>query len=84
MLDERAFARHIAFVHRPNLWDRDVGFVNDKNEILGEIIKQATRGASAWTIVEMERVVLDSGTGSNLFQHFQVVCGAHSQPLRLK
>ncbi len=40
MLDEGGFSTSVAGVHGSDLWDADVGFVDDEEEVVGEVIDE--------------------------------------------
>ena len=78
------FARHVALVHSADLRHRDVGLVDDHQEVFGEVVDQGRR-SGAWTApVDVPRVVLDARTEPDLAHHLDVVVGPHPQPLRLE
>ncbi len=66
-------SRHIAAIHRPDLWHRHMALVNDGEEIVREIIKQAERTHARLTAVKITAVVLDAGAVSHLAHHLHVV-----------
>src|SRR5205814_9316978 len=53
-------------------------------KILGEVIDQALWPLSRRPAGERARIVLDPGAVADLVQHFDVVLGAHLEPLRLE
>ena len=84
MLDERALARRVALVHRPDLRHRDVRLVDHDEEVVGEVVEQAVRRLPRRPAVDVTRVVLDAGAEPDLLHHLEVEGRAHPQPLRLE
>ncbi len=84
VLDQVAFAGHVAFEHPADLWDRDVRLVDDQQEVVREVVEQRVRRRAGGTPVNMPGVVLDTRTETDLAHHFDVIGGAHPQPLGLQ
>ncbi len=84
VLDQVAFARHVAFVHAADLRDGDVGLVDDQQEVFREVVEQGGRRRARAAAVDVARVVLDARAESDLAHHLDVVVGAHPQPLGLQ
>ena len=84
MFDEGALARHIAFVHAADLRDRDMGFVDDEEEVLGEVVEQTVRCRTGIATVDVPGVVLDPGREAHRLHHLEVIGRAHLQPLRFE
>ena len=84
MLDERALARGIPLVHRPDLRNGHVRLVDHHEEVVGEEVEQRVRRLARRAAVEVARVVLDAGAEAELLQHLEVERGAHAQALRLE
>ena len=76
-----AFPGHVSFEHGTDLGDGDVGFVDDGEEVVGEIIEEGGGGAAGRTVVEVAGVVFDAGAEADLFDHFEIVFGAHAKSL---
>ena len=53
MLDQRAFTAGVPFVHGSDLWDCDVGLVDNEQEIVREEIQQGMRRGARLTAIEM-------------------------------
>ena len=64
-----------------NLRQRHVRFIDDQQEILGEIIDQRVRLFAGLAAVEMPAVVFDAAAIADLQNHLQIVFGAGEQPL---
>ena len=60
VIDERALAAHIALVHRPDLRNRDMRFVDDEEEVLREVVDEAIGRAPLLTAIDMAGVILDT------------------------
>ena len=84
VLDEVALTRHVALVHAADLRDGDVRLVDDEQEILREVVEQGRRRRARPSAVDVARVVLNARTKPDLPHHFDVVVGAHPQPLGLQ
>ena len=76
-----AFPGHVSFEHGTNLGDGDVGFVDDGEEVVGEIVEEGGGGAAGGSAVEVAGVVFDAGAEADLFDHFEIVFGAHAKSL---
>ena len=76
-----AFAGHVPFEHGADLGDGDVGFVDDGEEVVGEIVEEGGGGAAGGSAVEVAGVVFDAGAETDLFDHFEIVFGAHAKSL---
>ena len=76
-----AFAGHVPFEHGADLGDGDVGFVDDGEEVVGEIVEEGGGGAAGGSAVEVAGVVFDTGAEADLFDHFEIVFGAHAKSL---
>jgi hypothetical protein len=84
VLDERALARGVALVHRADLRHRDVGLVDDDEEVVGEEVEQTVRCYARCPRVDVPRVVLDAGAEADLLHHLEVEGRAHAQSLSLE
>ncbi|CRK52076.1 hypothetical protein RHCRD62_30740 [Rhodococcus sp. RD6.2] len=84
VLDEVAFAGHVALVHRADLRHGHMRLVDDEEEVLGEVVDQGRGCRTRGTAVDVTRIVLDSRAEADLLDHLEVVIGAHPQPLRLQ
>ena len=60
MLNEGPLSGGIALMHRANLWNRDVRFIDNDEEIFWEIIKETVRSASRFAAIDMSRVILNA------------------------
>jgi hypothetical protein len=68
MLDEGFLALAVAVVHGLELGDGDVGFVDDEEVVLGEIVDQSVGLFAGFSAVEMARVVFDAGADPDFQQ----------------
>lgn len=84
MLDERALATCVAFVHRADLRHGHMRLVDDEQEVVGEEVEQGVRRRAGRTAVEMARIILHARADAHLREHLQIVRGAHAQALRLE
>src|SRR5690606_33322714 len=72
VVDEVYHTRAIAAPHRAYLRNGYVTFVNDREEIVGEVIEQAERSGSRTPSVEISRIVFNAAAVSQFAHHFQV------------
>ena len=84
VLGERDLAGAVALVHAADLRHRDVGLVDDAEEVLREVVDERVGRLARRAPVQMARVVLDAGAKSHGLQHLQVVVHAHLQALGLE
>ena len=84
IIHQSALSGHVTLEHRPNLRNRHVGFIDDQNKIIREIIKQSIRRCARATPINMTRIVLDSRTRAYFLEHFEVVGRSHPKTLSLK
>ena len=83
-LHQVALARHVAFEHPTDLRNSDVRFVDDQQEILGEVVQQRRGSGAGLPPIYVPGVVLDAGAESDLAHHLDVVVGPHPQALGLQ
>ena len=83
VVHERALAGHVPLVHGTDLRHRHMGLVNDEKEVVREIVKETVRGGALPAAVDVPRIVLNAVAEPHLLHHFQVIGGAHAQPLGL-
>ena len=67
MLDQRLLAVAVAVVHRLELRERDVRFVDDQQVILGKIVDQRPGFLTRLSAVQVARIILDARADA----HFQ-------------
>ena len=79
-----AFAGGITFVHSADLGNGDVGFVDDQQEVFWEVVNERRGCRSCVAAVDVAGVILNPRAETYLFDHFQVVFGAHAQTLRFQ
>ncbi len=84
VVDERRLAREVALVHAPDLRDRLVGLVDERDEVVGEVVDQRVRRAARRAPVEDSGVVLDPRAEADLAQHLDVVLGPLREPVGLE
>ena len=80
VLHEVDFAGTVAAIHGPDLWHRNVTFVNHQHKIVGEKVEDAERAHSRCALVEITRIVLNAGAVTQLFHHLHIVRHAIFQP----
>jgi hypothetical protein len=66
------------------LGHRDVGLVDDDDEVLREVVEQREGPLPRLAPVKVARVVLDARAGAGLGEHLEVVLGARAQALDLE
>lgn len=74
----------VAAVHRPDLRNRDVALVNERDEVLREIVDEAERSLTRLTAVQIAGVVLDARAVAHLLDHLKVVLHSLLQPFGLQ
>ena len=84
VVDELLLARLVAVVHRPQLRHGDVALVDDREEVVREVVEQALRRLARRAAGERTRVVLDAVAVAELPHHLDVVLGALAEALRLQ
>ena len=77
-------ARPIALVHPADLRDRRVRLIDHEQVILREKIEERVGLRSRHSAGEMAGIIFDAAAESHLLQHFEIVLGAHLQPLRFQ
>ena len=81
VIDQHLLALAVAVVHRVDLRHGHMRFIDDQQEILGEIIDQRIRLFAGFAAVQMPAVVFDAAAIADLQDHLQIVFGAGEQPL---
>ncbi len=81
VIDEGFLAVAVAGVHGVDLRDGDVGFVDDEQIILGEIIDEGVGFGAGGRAGEVAGVVFDAGAHAGFVEHFDVVLGAGEEAL---
>ena len=74
----------VALVHAADLRDRLVRFVDEADEVVGEVVQQAVRPVAGVAPVEDPRVVLDPRAEAQLTEHLHVVLRALAQAMGLE
>ena len=83
MLHEADLAAAVSAVHRVDLRDGDVALVDNKEEVLGEVVQQAEGALARLAPIEVAGIVLNARAVAQLAYHLQVVGGALVEPLGL-
>ena len=73
----------VALVHAADLRNRDVGFVDHQQGVLGQVVEQRRRRLARLPAGQVAGVVLDPRAVAELGDHLQVEAGALLQTLRL-
>ena len=83
MVHQDLFASAIAVVHGPDLGNRDVGFIDEKQPVVraafgreAEIIEHGMRPGAFGAAFQLGGIVLDPLAKANFLKHLQVVLGA--------
>ena len=84
MFHKGRFSRIIPAVHRSKLRQSHVTFVDKNQRIIWEIIEQSSGRSSGSSAVHDTAVIFNSGTGTGLFNHFQIILGALQKALSLQ
>ncbi len=74
----------VAAVHRPDLRDCDVALVDERDEVLREVVDEAERSLARLAAVQIAGVVLDSGAVAHLLHHLKIVLDPLLQSLGLQ
>ena len=72
VLDERVLSGFVALVLALYLWDRLVGLVDHRQEVVGEVIEQRVGRRPGGPIGHVDRVVLDPRAVARLLEHLDV------------
>ena len=65
----------IPVVHRPNLRNRHMAFIDKHQKVLGKVIKQGKGGLPRISSIEIATVIFNTTTIPDLSHHFQIVFG---------
>src|SRR6185503_5028530 len=84
VLHERELPRAVTVEHAGDLRKGDVRFVDDDEEVLGEVVEEASRALTGGASGEMARVVLDAGAGADFEHHLDVEVRARLESLRFE
>src|SRR5581483_8206770 len=76
VVDEVLFAGAVAVPHAVELRDGDVGFVDEGEEVAGEVVEEGWWGLAGETAGEVARVVFDAVAVADGFDHLEVEAGA--------
>ena len=83
VFDQGSLARRIALIHSTNLGNSDVGFVNDSEEVLGEVIQETAGSLTGFPTIDVARIVFNTRAEAQLLHHFDVITSAHPDALGL-
>ena len=81
---QRDLARAVALVHAADLRHRDVGLVDDAEEVLREVVDEGVGRLARRAAVQMPRVVLDAVAKAHRLEHLKIIIGTLLQTLRLE
>ncbi len=81
MFHQYRLAGLVAVVHGAELRDGDVGFVDDRQEIAGEVTQECCRLRTGGASAEVAGIVFDAGAVADFLEHFHVIHGAHFDAL---
>ena len=74
--NEGVFAGAVSVVHGVELGKRLVGFVDEEEEVFGEVVEEAGGRISGGAFAEVAGVVFNAFAKADLFEHFEIVEGA--------
>ena len=81
--DQRLLARAVAVIHRANLRQGDMAFIDEDDVILREVIQQGIRRVAGLSAVEIAGIVFDARAVAQLAEHLDIVLRALGDALRL-
>ncbi len=84
VVDERLLAALVALAHAADLRDRDVRFVDEKQEVFREVIEQRARRRIGHGAFEVADVVLDARAVTRFLEHLDVIFGTHADAFGLR
>ena len=80
---QHLFSGPVTVIHRPDLGQHHVAFINEQQVVLGEIVHQSKGCAARRPARQHTGIVLDAGTKADLPHHFNVIAGALGDALGL-
>ena len=80
---QHGFTRMIAVIHPADLRHGNMAFIDKKQRVFRQILKQGRRRLARLRPGKIARIVFDALAASGFHQHFQIVIGTLLQPLRL-
>src|SRR5262249_51876245 len=83
VFDQRFLARAVAAVHRAQLWNRLVAFIDHEQRVRWQVVEQAWRRLAALASRQVARIVLDARAIADFANHLEVKLRALLEPLRL-
>ena len=83
-IDEVLLSRPVAVIHRADLRNGHMTFVDESYEILREIIEKSERRIAGFSAVEIPAVILNAAAIADFAHHFYIVTRALQKPLRLE
>ena len=84
VLDQGFLARTVTLVHRPQLRDGDVAFVDEDERVRRQVIEQGRRRLARLAARQVAGIVLDAAAIAQFQDHLDVEAGALFQPLRFQ
>ena len=67
--------------HGSNLGNRHMRFIDYQQKVLGEIVEEGVGRATGPAPINMTGIVFNTGAGTDLPHHFQVIGSPHLQAL---
>ena len=84
IVDERAFSRLVAIVHRAQLRYRHMRLIDHDEEIFREVVQERKWRLAGLPVRHVAGIILDAGAVSDLLHHFQVIIRPLLETLRLQ
>ena len=84
MLNQHFLTGTVTCIHRPNLRQGNVRFVNNEKKIFREVVNQSEGSFPCFTTCQMAGIVFDAGAVTHFVHHFQIVIGTLLQTLRFQ
>ena len=84
IVDERAFSRLVAIVHRAQLRHRHMRLIDHDEEIFREVVQERKWRLAGLPVRHVAGIILDTGAVSDLLHHFQIIIRPLLQTLRLQ
>ena len=84
IVDERAFSRLVAIVHRAQLRHRHMRLIDHDEEIFREVVQERKWRLAGLPVRHVAGIILDAGAVSDLLHHFQIIIRPLLQTLRLQ
>ncbi|MNI39796.1 hypothetical protein D3C73_939860 [compost metagenome] len=84
MLHQHGLTRPVTVIHCPDLRQSDMGFIDDDQHVIREVIHQGIRGCPRFPEGQRSGIVLDPGAEADLLHHLDIITCPLLQPLSLK